>query len=445
MWTRREILRAGGLGAVGLSLPQLLFAQQQPGTDSISTYADSCIVIYLNGGPSHLDMWDMKPNAPVEIRGEFRPVSTTVPGVFLSEHLPRLAGMMHRTTLIRSMHHSVNNSHAAAVYVALTGHDRGEQGGGAKPTDHPPPGAVMAKLRPAGGNALPYVAMPYRTQEGAGGPLQPGFLAGFIGPQYDPFWILEDPNAPQFQVRNLDLPEGVAADRLSERRSLLSLFDNGMPQAVTNSLEAMNPFQQQAFELLTSNSARQAFRIENEPSRVRDSYGRNIYGQSVLLARRLIEAGTRVVTVSWAPDANATWDTHGGNFTKLRNILLPQLDAACSSLLEDLAQRGMLERTLVAVLGDFGRTPRINNGAGRDHWNSCYSVMLAGGGIKAGHVYGVSDSTGSRPLASPVSPADIVATMYRMFGIDHRHVIHDALGRPHTVVVNGSVVADLIK
>jgi hypothetical protein len=342
------------------------------------------------------------------------------------------------------MHHSVNNSHAAAVYVALTGHDRGEQGGGAKPTDHPPPGAVLAKLRPAGGNPLPYVTMPYRTQEGAGGPLQPGFLAGFIGPQYDPFWIVENPNAPQFNVPNLDLPGGITAGQLAERQELLTAFDGGVPPGLTNAVEAMNPFQQQAFELLTSNAARQAFRIENEAATVRDRYGRNIYGQSVLLARRLIEAGTRVVTMSWAPDANATWDTHGGNFTKLRDILLPQFDAACSSLLEDLEQRGMLERTLVAVLGDFGRTPRINGGAGRDHWNSCYTVMLAGGGIKGGYVHGASDSIGGRPLASPVSPADIVATMYRLFGVDHRHVIHDALNRPHTIVVNGNVVPALI-
>jgi hypothetical protein len=380
----------------------------------------------------------------VEIRGQFQPISTTIPGVMLCEHLPRLARILHRTTLIRSMHHSVNNSHAAAVYVALTGHDRGEQGGGAKSTDHPPPGAVLARLRPVGGNALPYVAMPYRTQEGAGGPLQPGFLAGFIGPQYDPFWILEDPNAPQFQVRNLDLPDGVAIDRLSERRGLLASFDQGMSQELITALEAMNPFQQQAFELLTSNAARQAFRIENEQAAIRDRYGRNIYGQSVLLARRLIEAGTRFVTVSWAPDANATWDTHGGNFTKLRDNLLPQLDAACSSLIEDLDQRGLLERTLVAVLGDFGRTPRVNNNAGRDHWNSCYTVMLAGGGIKAGHVHGASDSIGARPLSSPVTPADIIATMYRLFGIDHRHIIHDALGRPHAVVVNGNVVPELL-
>ncbi len=443
MWTRREILRAGGLGAVGLSLPRLLWAQQQE--SSLPASADACIVIYLNGGPSHLDMWDMKPNALAEIRGEFRPIASSAPGVSVCEHLPRLAGVMHRATLVRSMHHSVNNSHAAAVYVALTGHDRGEQGGGALATDHPPPGAVLARLRGTGASPLPYVVMPYRTQEGAGGPLQPGFLAGFIGPQYDPFWILEDPNAPQFHVPNLDLPAGVSATQLAERRNLLGAFDDGMPPVDAPGPAAMNPFQQQAFELLTSQAARQAFQIDREPAPLRDQYGRNIYGQSVLLARRLIEAGTRVVTVSWAPDANATWDTHGGNFTKLRNILLPQFDAACSSLLEDLAQRGMLERTLVAVLGDFGRSPRINNGAGRDHWNACYTVMLAGGGIKGGHVHGASDSTGARPVASPTTPADIIATIYHLLGVDPHHVIHDHLGRPHPVVINGNVVSALIE
>jgi hypothetical protein len=443
MWTRREFLRAGGLGAVGLTLPQLLFGQQQGAPGNFTASADACIVIYLNGGPSHLDMWDMKPNAPVEIRGEFQPIATSMPGVLLSEHLPRLARQIHRTTLIRSMHHSVNNSHAAAVYVALTGHDRGEQGGGAKPTDHPPPGAVLAKLRP-GTTPLPYVTMPYRTQEGAGGPLQPGFLAGFIGPQYDPFWILENPDSPQFQIPNIGLPTGVTPQQLAERQGLLSAFDTGLHPEIHSALEAMNPFQQQAFELLTSQTARNAFRIENEPAHLRDQYGRNIYGQCVLLARRLVEAGTRVVTVSWAPDANATWDTHGGNFTKLRNQLLPQFDAAISSLLEDLDNRGLLDRTLVAVLGDFGRTPRVNGGAGRDHWNNCYTVMLAGGGIKTGYVHGASDSIGGRPLASPVAPADIVATMYRTLGINPHHVIHDALNRPHTVVVNGNTVQELL-
>ena len=441
----RELLRVGGLGAAGLSLSQLLAAggpAAEP--DGPATKADACIVLFLNGGPSHLDMWDMKPSGPVEIRGEFNPASSSLPGLSVCEHLPRLSRQMHRATLVRSMHHSVNNSHAAAVYAALTGHDRGEQGGGAKPGDHPAPGAVLSKLRPAGPGALPYVTLPYKTKEGAGGPLQPGFLAGFMGAGHDPFWVLDDPNSPNFHVRNLSLPGGVNADRMLARGGLLSELDRGWGSAAERPLAAMDVFQRRAFDLLTSANAQRAFRLEAEPADVRDRYGRNIYGQSVLLARRLIEAGTRVVTMSWAPDANATWDTHGQNFKKLRSTLLPQFDAACSSLIEDLAQRGRLDRTLIAVLGDFGRTPKINKNAGRDHWNACYTIMLVGGGVKAGFIFGASDRTGSLPAENPVSPGDIVATIYRLLGVDHRHVLYDSLSRPHTVVPEARVVKELI-
>jgi hypothetical protein len=409
--------------------------------------ADACIVIFLNGGPSHLDMWDMKPEAPSEIRSPFRSIPTTVPGVHLCEHLPRLAQQMHRCTLVRSMNHSVNNSHAAAVYAALTGHDRGEQGGGAKPEDHPNIGSVLAKLRPGVPTAFPYVALPYKTQEGAGGPLQPGFLGGIIGANHDPFWVLENANEPDFRVRNLTLPEEVSASRMANRGELLAALDLPFLQQqgrATAAYEVMNAFQKRAFDMLASDNTRRAFQIEQETARVREAYGRNIYGQSVLLARRLLEAGTRVVTMSWAPDANATWDTHGDNFNKLKNTLLPQFDAAASSLLADLSERGMLERTLVAVLGDFGRTPRINNAAGRDHWNACYSILLAGGGLKAGLVYGASDRTGSSPAERPVSPGDIIATLYHLLGVSPQSNIYDVLGRPHALVPRGQVMEELI-
>jgi hypothetical protein len=437
--SRREVLRIGALGACGLSLPTLLSA-----AENSRAKADACVVIYLNGGPSHLDMWDMKPNAPAEIRGEFSPISSSLIGVPLCEHLPRLAKHLHRCTLVRSMNHSVNNAHAAAVYAALTGHDRGETGGGAKPTDHPCPGSVLAKLRPVKGDALPYVTLPYMTKEGAGGPLQPGFLAGFLGATYDPFWVLDDPNAPNFRVQNLSLPGEVSADRLTQRSQLLASLDNSLKGQAERSLSAMSNFQHKAFNLLTSNTAQRAFQIDQESSQTRDRYGRNIYGQSLLLGRRLIEAGTRMVTLTWAPDANATWDTHGQNFIKLQNPLLPQFDAACSSLLEDLAASGRLEKTLVAVLGDFGRTPKVNAGGGRDHWNSCYTILLAGGGIKQGFVFGASDRNGSVPTESPVSPGDIVATMYRLLGIDPRHTIYDSLERPHTVVPTGRVAHEIL-
>ena len=439
---RREFLRVGALGGIGLTLQNLLAAK----ATGIASRADSCIVIFLNGGPSHLDMWDMKPDAPSEIRSPFASISTTVPGLHLSEHLPRLAKQMHRCTLVRSMHHSVNNSHAAAVYAALTGHDRGELGGGAKPEDHPNIGAVLAKLRPGVRTAFPYVALPYMTKEGAGGPLQPGFLGGIIGANHDPFWVVEDANAPGFRIRNLSLPEDVSASRMAGRNGLLANLDKSffMQQGRScTAYDVMNDFQRRATDMLTSDAAQRAFQIELEPVKVRDAYGRNIYGQSVLLARRLIEAGTRVVTMSWAPDANATWDTHGDNFNKLKNTLLPQFDSAASSLISELAERGMLDRTLVAVLGDFGRTPRINAGAGRDHWNSCYSIMLAGGGIRGGLIYGSSDRTGSVPADQPVAPGDIIATLYHLLGVDPQMDIHDTLGRPHPLVPRGIVMKEL--
>ena len=444
--SRRDVLRLGSAGILGLNLPHLLQAQQIPAAKLIAPRADACIVIFLNGGPSHLDMWDMKPNAPAETRGEFKPIATSLPGVQFSEHLPKLAQHMHRSTLIRSMNHSVNNSHAAAVYVALTGHDRGEMGGGFKPTDNPPPGAVAAQLRPTAVDTVPYVSLPYKTKEGAKGPPQPGFYGGWMGQGFDPLWILRDPNADDFSVPEFSLKQDISSQRLEGRASLLSRYNGRLKEDLqSRPFAAIDRFQQQAFDILTSRTVQSAFRIQQEKDTTRQRYGRNIYGQSVLLARRLIEAGTRVVTVSWAPDANATWDTHSSNFTKLKNTLLPQFDAACSSLLDDLQERGMLERTLVAVLGDFGRTPKINkNNAGRDHWNFCYSVMLAGGGIRPGFVYGASDRTGAFPSDMPTTPADIIATVYRLLGIDHRQQLVDRFDRPHQIVTSGNVVPALL-
>jgi len=435
------MLQIGAAGLPGLMSARSLISAP---ADALVAKADHCIVLFLNGGPSHLDMWDMKPESPSEIRGEFDPISSSLPGVPVSEHLPRLAQQMHRATLIRSMHHSVNNSHAAAVYAALTGHDRGEQGGGAKPSDHPSPGSVMARLRPAANRTLPYVSLPYKTKEGAGGPLQPGFLAGIMGPTFDPFWVLNNPNAADFHVDNLVLPSPVTAERMKDRSQLLAELGQGLTIRNEPSLSAIDDFQSRAFELLTSNAAQQAFDLDQETPEMRARYGRNIYGQSTLLARRLVEAGTRFITLSWAPDANATWDTHGDNFNKLKKILLPEFDAACSSLLHDLDERGLLERTLVAVLGDFGRSPKINAAAGRDHWNSCYTIMLAGAGIRQGFVYGSSDRTGSVPAESPVSPGDVMATIYRLLGVQSTTQILDPLGRPHEVVPQGRVLHQIM-
>jgi hypothetical protein len=428
--TRRQVLQAGAIGYLGLSLPRLLRA------DAIRTSAaaDSCILIFLNGGPSHLDMWDMKPAAPAEVRGEFKPIATTVPGIQLSEHLPRLAKQIHRATLIRSAHHSVNNAHAAAVYTALTGHDRGDAtvAIGASPNDFPAIGAVVGQERPPASPVVPYVSLPYMTKEGAGGPPQPGFFGGLLGRTRDPLWVLRDPNAPTFAVPELNPAPDLPAARLGKRRDLL------------RGVGELDPIQQKAFDLLTAPATQRAFRLDLESDRTRDAYGRNIYGQSVLLARRLIEARTRVACISWAPDANATWDTHGKNFEALKTRLLPQLDAAVSSLLDDLVARGLFDRTLVVVMGEFGRSPKVNANAGRDHWNFCYGLMLAGGGVKGGHVFGASDKIGGRPSSNPVSPADVIATIYHCLGVPTDLELRDNLDRPFQLVPWGEVIRDVL-
>ncbi len=443
--TRRNMIQIGGLGMMGLGLPRLFESQAAGEALGITPKADACIIIMLNGGPSHLDMWDMKPEAPEGIRGEFSPIASSVPGYSVSDQLPRLATQIHRSTVVRSMHHNINNAHAAAVYAALTGHDRGEIGGGTRPTDNPTPGAVLSQVRPPVRPVVPHVTLPYITKEGAAGPPQPGFFGGYLGGASDPLFVLNNPNDPKFVVPELSLRAGVSLKRLDQRQQLFHNLDERFSSGTgQRSLEAMSSHQQRAIELLMAPATRQAFQISQEDESLRESYGRNIYGQSVLLARRLIEAGTRLVCVSWAPDANATWDTHGNNFKKLRDPLLPQFDAACSSLIEDLATRGMLQRTLVAVMGDFGRSPQVNQNAGRDHWNYCYSLMLAGGGTAEGLIYGASDKIGAFPADKPLTPGHIVSTIYHLLGIPHDLELHDRLGRPHRLVPTGSPVPELM-
>lgn len=446
--SRRRLLQLGALGAAscGLSLGELLAAEAGADRYGIRPTADNCILLFLDGGPSHLDMWDMKPEAPEGIRGEFKPISTSLAGYQMSEHLPKVAQLVHRATIVRSMHHTVNNSHGAAVYTALTGLDRGEQGGLASPSDHPCMGAVLAKLRPTPPNVLSHVHMPYITQEGAGNPPQPGFFGGLMGRSYDPLFVLEDPNSPQFKVPELTLRDEVSPARLGQRRQLFGALGARMASRADRTAAAeMTAMQGVALDLLTSDDTQRAFKLSEETDADRERYGRNIYGQSTLLARRLIERGTRLVTISWAPNANATWDTHGSNFQSLKTTLLPQLDAACSSLVNDLVARGMLDRTIVAVFGDFGRTPRINaNNGGRDHWNYCYSLMLFGGGFKSGLVYGSSDATGAYPASNPLVPGDILSTIYYALGIPNQHEIYDQLQRPHRVVPAGDVVHELL-
>lgn len=434
---RRQLLQIGGIGLLNLSLPRLLRAEKERRE---KPRADSCILIFLNGGPSHLDMWDMKPNAPAEVRGPFKPVNSTLPGVPLSEHLPQLAKHLHRCTLVRSVHHTVYNAHSAAVYTALTGHDRGDPARPiyAGPDDYPAIGSAVGRLRPPGGTFVPYVSMPYMTSEAAGGPPQPGFFGGWLGRNCDPLFLNRDPNAANFEMPEFNLGREMSDGRLQVRKELAKRMSG--QQTADRKLQDMDGFQARAFDLLTSPATQKAFRLDLEPARVRDGYGRNLYGQSVLLGRRLIDAGARVASIAWA---NGSWDTHDNNFNRLKNDLLPQMDMAVASLLDDLVVRGLLERTLVVVMGEFGRTPKVSPTAGRDHCNSCYTLLLAGGGIKAGYVHGSSDKIGLHPNSSAVGPADIVATIYDCLGIDHKVELRDRLDRPFQLVPWGSPIREL--
>jgi hypothetical protein len=285
--------------------------------------------------------------------------------------------------------------------------------------------------------------MPYITAEGTGGPPQPGFFGGWLGHGHDPLFVLRDPNLASFGMPELSLAADVSPSRLEGRRRLIASLE-GPESERQRALQGLDGFQARAFDLLTSPASQRAFQLTQEPLAVREAYGRNIYGQSVLLARRLIEAGSRLACISWAPDANATWDTHGGNFSKLKTTLLPQLDAAIASLLTDLVDRGLLGRTLVVVMGEFGRSPKVNAAAGRDHWNFCYSLMLAGGGIKGGCVYGSSDKIGGRPSSNPVTPADVIATIYECLGIPADLELHDRQHRPYQLVPWGSAIRDIL-
>jgi hypothetical protein len=439
------MLQVGAIGTLNLALPQVLAAGERPGRDGKSPRADSCILVFLNGGPSHLDMWDMKPDLPSELRSEFQPIATSVPGIRVCEHLPRLARLMSHCALVRSVHHD-QVAHAPAVYTALTGVRSNVRAGilGAGPTDHPAIGSVVGRFRPPSSPVAPYALMPYLTAEGAGGPPQPGFLGGWLGKAHDPLLVLRGGPGPD----GLNLPElvpgvGLTTERVRDRRRLLAGLSRASAPVGAGQGEEMERLQEKACDLLTSAAAQRAFQLDQEPSRLRDAYGRNVYGQSLLLARRLVEAGTRLVCISWAPDANATWDTHGGNFAKLKDQLLPPFDTGFSRLLTDLVDRGLLGRTLVVVMGEIGRTPKINAGAGRDHWEFCYTVLLAGGGVTGGFTYGASDKHGAHPSQCPVTASDIVATIYHALGIPSDLELRDRLNRPLLLVPEGAPIRDV--
>jgi hypothetical protein len=427
--SRRTLLKVGGLGLAGLSLSALLEAEARATTLRRRPTARSVILLFQFGGPSHIDTFDPKPAAPREVRGEFATIPTRVPGVLVTEHLPRLARIADKYALVRSVHHT-RSSHNPGAYYSLTGREPLSKlvTANASATDFPHPGSIVHYLDRAERRVPPSVALPTMI---ADGPFRtPGEFAGFLGKMYDPLWMLGDPNAPGFNVEELTLPDEVDVERAEERRSILRDLDARSRMADRQAaVQGMSAYRGRAMDLLTSSATKRAFALHEEGDRVRDRYGRTTYGQSVLLARRLVEAGVRFVTVYYSRGIGG-WDTHKDNFATLKDSRLPQTDQAVSALLEDLGARGLLGETLVYWTGDFGRTPKINKDAGRDHWPPCQTVLMAGGGVRGGQVYGASDPTGARPADRPVLPDDITATVFHALGLDPETTITDQLNRP---------------
>ncbi len=427
-WNRRSILQAGGSTLLGLSWAELARARtkaQPAGIDSTFGKAKSVIIVNLTGGMSHIDSLDPKPNAPAEIRGEFGTISTKLPGVALCEHLPKLAKSLDKWALVRSLSHG-ENGHLPGTHRLLTGMVMPNQrqtdlDNVLSRKDWPCYGAALAQVRPRNDGVPSGVTVPHALIEG---PLTwPGQHAGILGAHYDPLLVTQDPNSADFRMESLSLAPGFALNRMEERRRLLCLLDGP---------SEFKGHQRIAFEMLLSGKVTAAFRMEQEPDRNRERYGRNLFGQSLLLARRLVQSGVPVVQANMG--IVQTWDTHTDNWGKLKNQLLPWTETGISALIEDLEAQGLLDQTLVVVMGEFGRTPKISTlpgetSQGRDHWAHCYSGLLAGAGIKTGQVIGKSDSRGAYPVSMAYSPMDVGATIYHALGLGSDTMITDHLNR----------------
>lgn len=437
---RRDFLRIGAAGVFGssLTLPRLLAAEagKHPTRDS----GVSLIYVFLKGGLSTIDTWDMKPQAPAEIRGEFSPIKSVVPGIEVSELLPMTAGQTDKFALVRGFGHR-NSDHGPADHYMLTGY---HPAAGFNPSlipnnQRPAFGSIISKKlgsrshRAADSGVPPYVCLP-SMHNSAG--------AAYLGATCAPLVIEADPAAPDFAVPDLMPPLSLRADRIEARQKLLAEVDRLQRSAEASanaSAGAVQVFRQKAFDLMTSPAAKQAFNLAAEPDKLRDAYGRNTLGQSCLMARRLVEAGVRCVTIE-----HSNWDTHDGNFNTLRKDLLPLLDPAMATLFADLSERGMLEKTLVLITGEFGRTPRINKNAGRDHWGPAFTIALGGGGIQGGRVVGASDERAERPADTPYGPEDLAATLFHQMGIDPKEEFLTPEGRPIAIVNQGRVMRELL-
>lgn len=428
--TRREWLCVGGLSSFGLLLPHMLAARSQAVGPQPRTFgrAKSCIVCFLFGAPAHQDIWDLKPEAPSEVRGEFQPIASSVPGIWLGEHIPLTAAVADRLTIIRSVTHP-DNTHTIAMHYMLTGvrHVQPETNPRNQATDFPCFGAVLQYLRGSQGTLPAGISLNSpANQVSANNHIFPGFFAGVLGNSYDPLFISQDPSAAEFEP--FPLARGGELERFERRRGLLAALD-GWREEFEGRNFGLKAYYAQALDLITSSAARRAFELQREPDAVRERYGRTPFGQGLLLARRLVEVGVPLITVNWARD-DAFWDTHADNFRLLKSSLLPPFDRAFSALIEDLDQRGLLHETLVVCLGEFGRTPKINGAAGRDHWAACNSVVMAGAGVARGRAIGASDRLAAYPAERPVWPEDLAATIYHALGIDPATELRDREQRP---------------
>jgi hypothetical protein len=452
-FARREWLRIGGLGCLGLHLGQLVEAAPvkpvaQRGADF--GRARRCILLFLSGGPPQHETFDPKPSAPEEIRGPFQPIATRVPGLQVCELLPQIASIADRLTVIRSMSTRIS-AHAASGYWMLTGypHPAGAIELPAAPSDWPSIGATVGALGENGHATMSAVTLPERIVNNPG-TAWPGQNGGFMGAGWDPFLLTCDPSQPKFRIDALSLPDEVSLSRLTSRRALLGRIDQ-VRSAVdrTEVLEGYSLASRQAFEMLTGSATRAAFDLDQEPATLRDRYGRHKFGQSVLLARRLIESGVRLVQVNYPREpgdlsiGSPLWDTHSDHVSRVKSVLCPTFDTAFSSLILDLETRGLLEETLVVVMGEFGRTPKFNVRGGRDHWGNCFSIALAGAGLPRGFVLGASDSLGAMPATRPVRPDELAATIFHLLGIDPASEFHDRQQRPRRICA-AEPIAELI-
>lgn len=443
---RRAALEAGALSTMGLAWSDLLRAGEQAGTTQIPGFgvARSCILIFQFGGPSQQDLWDLKPQAPVEVRGEFRPAATNVPGTQISEQLPHLRKVADKFTLVRSMRHT-DFEHGSASYTALTGQPHPLPGTNtpARPEDFPTLGSVVTLKKKVAAPVPEAVVLGPVMHQGNRPPMA-GQNGGFLGRGLDPFRIAEDPSRSDFRVAGLEAKAEVSADRLVGRRTLLEQYNRSVSHLQRKGVvESMNRLQRRAFGLLSSTQSQRAFDLAREPTAIRDRYGRHRFGQTLILARRLAEAGVPLIQVNWSKLNADQWDTHKQNYKTLRK-LLPPFDQGVAALLADLDSRGMLDTTMVICLGEFGRTPKMNKQAGRDHWPDCYSVLVAGGGFHRGRVIGATDAIAAYPTTDPIAPWDLAATLFHNLGVPPHIDIYDRLRRPFRIS-SGRVIRDLIE